>query len=139
MLSIPADRNVKPPPLDNRLYIIGDVELAFFKEKIGITDEEELKQHILTVQAKAYKVNQHELILGYRLTLGARYLATLALDVSHLYGTSSEVPIVPRYSNSCPHFPGSRYRASQPISKCSMFSKRERTRYCSTLRAAVRL
>lgn len=56
MLSLPADRNLKPPPLDDNLYIIGDVELAFLKEQTGLMDEDELKRHIISIQAKAYKV-----------------------------------------------------------------------------------
>lgn len=43
-------------PIDKRLYSITDEESAFFKRHTEITDEEELKKHILTVQAKAYAV-----------------------------------------------------------------------------------
>ena len=42
--------------LDERLYELADEDLAFFKQQTGIQDEEELKAHILQVQAEAYKV-----------------------------------------------------------------------------------
>ncbi len=43
-------------PLDPKLYSLDEQEAAFFKSATGIQDEEELKKHILDVQAKAYAV-----------------------------------------------------------------------------------
>ncbi|KAI0336236.1 hypothetical protein GY45DRAFT_592101 [Cubamyces sp. BRFM 1775] len=43
-------------PLDARLYSLKDEELEFMKSETGISDEEELKDHILRVQAEAYSV-----------------------------------------------------------------------------------
>ena len=42
--------------LDERLYNLNDEERSFYKEQSGIQDDEELKAHILQVQAEAYKV-----------------------------------------------------------------------------------
>ncbi|KDQ24625.1 hypothetical protein PLEOSDRAFT_1113876 [Pleurotus ostreatus PC15] len=43
-------------PLDPKLYSLDEQEAAFFKSATGIQDEEELKKHILDVQAKAYAI-----------------------------------------------------------------------------------
>jgi len=42
--------------LDERFYDLTDEECAFFKQQTGIQDDDELKTHILQVQAEAYKV-----------------------------------------------------------------------------------
>lgn len=42
--------------LDERLYDLTDEERTFFKQQTGIQDDDELKMHILRVQAEAYKV-----------------------------------------------------------------------------------
>ncbi|KAG1835394.1 hypothetical protein DFJ58DRAFT_908610 [Suillus subalutaceus] len=44
------------PTLDPDLYRLSSEEAAFFKAQIGIDDDEDLKRHILEVQAKAYKI-----------------------------------------------------------------------------------
>ena len=46
--------------LDERLYTLNDEERSFFKEQSGIQDDDELKAHIVQVQAEAYKVCNHE-------------------------------------------------------------------------------
>jgi hypothetical protein len=43
-------------PLDQNLYRLDDDQAAFFKAQTGISNDEELKAHILAVQAKAYEV-----------------------------------------------------------------------------------
>lgn len=43
-------------PLDERFYDLTDEDRAFFKQQTGIQDDDELKAHILQVQAEAYKV-----------------------------------------------------------------------------------
>ncbi|KAG1750826.1 hypothetical protein EDB19DRAFT_1825069 [Suillus lakei] len=45
------------PTVDTSLYSLSSEEAAFFKAQIGIDDDENLKRHILEVQAKAYKAN----------------------------------------------------------------------------------
>ncbi|KAG5350701.1 hypothetical protein C0989_009628 [Termitomyces sp. Mn162] len=42
-------------PLDPTLYALDADELAFFQDQTGISDEQELKQHIVAVQEKAYE------------------------------------------------------------------------------------
>jgi hypothetical protein len=42
--------------LDERLYDLTDDERSFFKQQTGIQDDDELKVHILQLQAEAYKV-----------------------------------------------------------------------------------
>ncbi|KAG2342482.1 hypothetical protein BDR05DRAFT_964090 [Suillus weaverae] len=44
------------PTVDTSLYSLSSEEAAFFKAQTGIDDDEDLKRHILEVQAKAYKV-----------------------------------------------------------------------------------
>ncbi|KAF8901038.1 hypothetical protein CPB84DRAFT_996751 [Gymnopilus junonius] len=44
------------PELDPSLYVLHPDETEFFQQLTGIKDEEELKQHILNVQAKAYAI-----------------------------------------------------------------------------------
>ncbi len=51
-------------PLDESLYKLDDEELAFVKTHSGIEDEEELKKHILAVQAEAYEVSLENFLLN---------------------------------------------------------------------------
>jgi hypothetical protein len=51
-----ADPKLRPK-LEPSLYNPQDDELLFFRKLTGIEDENELKSHILTVQAKAYEVS----------------------------------------------------------------------------------
>ena len=46
--------------LDERLYDPTDEERSFFKQQTGIQDDDELKAHIVQVQAEAYKVGNHK-------------------------------------------------------------------------------
>ena len=46
--------------LDERLYDLSDEERSFFKQQTGIQDDDELKAHIIQVQAEAYKVCNRE-------------------------------------------------------------------------------
>ncbi len=51
------DKLGRPSPgLDDRFYHLEDKEAEFLKEQTGIQDDEELKQHIIKVQEKAYAV-----------------------------------------------------------------------------------
>lgn len=45
------------PTVDTSLYNLSPEQAAFFKTHTGIDDDEELKRHILEVQAKAYKAS----------------------------------------------------------------------------------
>jgi len=53
----PSD--MKGTPLDPTLYALGTESLTFFKTITGIHDDDELKEHILSVQAQAYAVCAH--------------------------------------------------------------------------------
>ncbi|EIW87294.1 hypothetical protein CONPUDRAFT_116479 [Coniophora puteana RWD-64-598 SS2] len=53
-----------PPPDDDR-YQIGDEEAAFYKAQTGIHDDRELKEHIIRVQRKAYKVAPYTCVLVF--------------------------------------------------------------------------
>jgi hypothetical protein len=48
--------NIRVPALNERLYDLTDEERSFFKQQTEIQDDDELKAHILQVQAEAYKV-----------------------------------------------------------------------------------
>jgi hypothetical protein len=64
--------------LDESLYSLTAEESAFFKSQTGIEDDDELKEHILAIQAKAYKVFQSSSIsLSITLTT-FRYIRILA-------------------------------------------------------------
>jgi hypothetical protein len=45
------------PTVDTGLYNLSPAQAAFFKTQTGIDDDEDLKRHILEVQAKAYKAS----------------------------------------------------------------------------------
>ncbi|KAG8214701.1 hypothetical protein J3R82DRAFT_9786 [Butyriboletus roseoflavus] len=46
----------RTPLLDPSLYALSTESSAFFKFATGIDDDDELKEHILNVQAQAYAV-----------------------------------------------------------------------------------
>ncbi|KAK0192578.1 hypothetical protein F5146DRAFT_1120396 [Armillaria mellea] len=49
-------------PLKPELYGLSEDEAVFFKSQTGIEGDEELKNHILTVQAEAYKIRAYPCI-----------------------------------------------------------------------------
>ncbi|KAG1821674.1 uncharacterized protein BJ212DRAFT_914119 [Suillus subaureus] len=49
-------RTASVPTVDTSFYNLSPAQAAFFKTQTGIDDDEDLKRHILEVQAKAYKV-----------------------------------------------------------------------------------
>ncbi|KJA22934.1 hypothetical protein HYPSUDRAFT_40436 [Hypholoma sublateritium FD-334 SS-4] len=56
------------PPLNPDLYNLQQDELAFFQKLTGITDETELKSHIIYVQAKAYEIYGYPCIRAFSFT-----------------------------------------------------------------------
>lgn len=50
--------NKRPLPLDPMLYKLDDGQLKFLKVTTGITNDEDLRRHIMKVQAKAYAVGK---------------------------------------------------------------------------------
>ncbi|KAG1841693.1 hypothetical protein DFJ58DRAFT_807911 [Suillus subalutaceus] len=53
------------PTVDTCLYNLSPAQAAFFKTQTGIDNDEDLKRHILEVQAKAYKVAPYPCIYGF--------------------------------------------------------------------------
>ena len=58
-------------PLDERLYRL---DRAFFKQQTGIEDNNELKTHLLFIQAKAYEVSLFFSLLGPVLIQSQRFI-----------------------------------------------------------------
>jgi hypothetical protein len=55
---IPFQTTSKPiVAVDTSFYSLSTEEAAFFKAQTGIDDDEDLKKHILEVQAKAYEAS----------------------------------------------------------------------------------
>ncbi|KAG1745219.1 hypothetical protein EDB19DRAFT_1874179, partial [Suillus lakei] len=55
-------------PLDPSLYGLDPAALEFFKQQTGITEEDDLKHHILAVQAKAFAVAPYLCIYSFGFT-----------------------------------------------------------------------
>ena len=53
---IAANRDPEIPPLDTAFYILSPSDKSFLKHWTGISDDEELRAHVLTVQKEAYEV-----------------------------------------------------------------------------------
>ncbi|TFK65873.1 hypothetical protein BDN72DRAFT_800730 [Pluteus cervinus] len=62
----PPTRSI--PPLDAGLYALNENQTAFFKELTGIKDDEELKNHIIGIQHKAYEVFAYPCIRRFTFT-----------------------------------------------------------------------
>ncbi|KZT67036.1 hypothetical protein DAEQUDRAFT_674117 [Daedalea quercina L-15889] len=62
------------PALDDKFYQLKEDELSFYKSSTGISDDEELKQHIITVQKEAYEVFPYPCI---------RWFTFARLQISH--------------------------------------------------------
>ncbi|KAG2156752.1 uncharacterized protein EDB93DRAFT_1125401 [Suillus bovinus] len=90
------------PPLDESLYNLRPRDAAFYKELTGIEDDAALKQHILDIQAKAYKVAPYGCIYlflftrrglldlpAYRqvLRIGRERKSSIFLDVGCCFGS----------------------------------------------------
>ncbi|KAF9466488.1 hypothetical protein BDZ94DRAFT_1306096 [Collybia nuda] len=56
------------PSLDERFYSLTDDEYVFFKAQTGIEDEAALKQHIISVQKKAYELYGYPCIRSFSFT-----------------------------------------------------------------------
>ncbi|KAH9910455.1 uncharacterized protein B0H18DRAFT_895535 [Fomitopsis serialis] len=56
------------PALYEKLYYLQPEELAFFRAQTGIKDEQELKRHIMSVQAEALKVTPYTCIRAFAFT-----------------------------------------------------------------------
>ena len=56
------------PPLNPGLYKLDAESLAFFKSTTGIQDDDQLKEHILDVQARAYAVRAQGGLFSFSVT-----------------------------------------------------------------------
>ncbi len=65
-------------PLDDNLYTLDDETSDFFKVQTGIQDTEELKKHLLRVQAEAYAVRSNVVLHGPISCISCRYTRTHA-------------------------------------------------------------
>ncbi|KAF8896605.1 hypothetical protein BD779DRAFT_1433381 [Infundibulicybe gibba] len=63
------------PPLDDSLYSLNEEELAFFMRQTGLQDASEIRDHILSVQKKAYGIHSYPCI---------RLLKFTSLRINHL-------------------------------------------------------
>ncbi|KAG9122137.1 hypothetical protein FRC07_001614 [Ceratobasidium sp. 392] len=55
-------------PLDESAYSLAPDELEFYQSTTGITNEVELKRHIIDIQTKAYKIFPYPCIRGFMFT-----------------------------------------------------------------------
>lgn len=91
-------------PLDPSLYGLDPVALEFFKQQTGITEEDDLKHHILTVQAKAFAMAPYPCIYTFGFTrlrisrhpkyqsvlqLGGNRRSALLLDLGCCFGNDA--------------------------------------------------
>ena len=98
-LSVVFDKLGKPRPgLDESFYQLEDKEAEFFKQQTGISDDEELKQHITKIQTEAYAVSisNSTIFTRHRLFLLLpccfyRSFHTLVSVVSHSQSKSSNI------------------------------------------------
>ncbi|KAG1841694.1 hypothetical protein DFJ58DRAFT_718135 [Suillus subalutaceus] len=65
LLADVAFQTASIPTIDTSLYSLSSEESTFFKAQIGIDNDEDLKGHILDVQAKAYKIAPYPCIHGF--------------------------------------------------------------------------
>ncbi|KAF8558297.1 hypothetical protein OG21DRAFT_1595447 [Imleria badia] len=94
----------RTPLLDPSLYALGTESLAFFKSTTGIHDDDELKEHILNVQAQAYAVAPYPCIRSFNFTrlkiskmpaykdvlkLGKEREGALLLDIGCCFGNDA--------------------------------------------------
>ncbi|KAF8273973.1 hypothetical protein EI94DRAFT_1794631 [Lactarius quietus] len=96
-------------PLDEGLYRLDSAEITFFKEQTGIEDEDELKAHLLSIQAEAYEVYSYPCIRQFSwarlgisrlfpyqdlLKLGREREGAILLDIGCCFGTDVRKAIV---------------------------------------------
>ncbi|KAH9044354.1 hypothetical protein EDB85DRAFT_1908860 [Lactarius pseudohatsudake] len=89
-------------PLDEGLYRLDSAEITFLKQQIGIDDDDELKTHLLSIQAEAYKVYPYPCIRLFSwarpgvsrlfpyqnlLKLGREREGAILLDIGCCFGT----------------------------------------------------
>ncbi|KAG2128703.1 hypothetical protein DEU56DRAFT_915375 [Suillus clintonianus] len=69
-------------PLDPSLYSLDPAAREFSKQQTGITEDDELKHHILAVQAKAFAVESYYAAARTSIRLRPTIVSTLSLKIS---------------------------------------------------------
>ncbi|KAI0322175.1 hypothetical protein OF83DRAFT_1167835 [Amylostereum chailletii] len=100
------------PPLDEKYYGLDETETAFFKQQTGISDDDELKKHIVRIQAEAYEVYPYPCIRRFTWTklkisklfpykdflrLGAEREGAIYLDLGCCFGNDPRKAIADGY------------------------------------------
>ncbi|KAG1870346.1 hypothetical protein C8R48DRAFT_789353 [Suillus tomentosus] len=89
-------RNASALTVDTSLYSLSSEQAEFFKAQTGIDDDEDLKRHILEVQAKAYKASHSQWtslslsnlpVYEHILELGRKRPDAVLLDIGCCFGT----------------------------------------------------
>ncbi|TDL28238.1 hypothetical protein BD410DRAFT_782209 [Rickenella mellea] len=106
------EKSYRDLPLDPSLYSLEGRDLEFFKRQTMITDDEELKAHILTVQAEAFKVHPYPCIRSFNftrlkigrlfayedfLTLGRERTGAIYLDIGCCFGNDARLAVKDGY------------------------------------------
>jgi hypothetical protein len=60
--------HVYTAPLDPKLLNLNEQEAEFFKSQTGIQDDNELRNHIIEVQKKAYETHKYPCIRNFSFT-----------------------------------------------------------------------
>ena len=113
--------NRDPAELNPDFYNPQPQDVAFFKQQTGIHDDELLKQHIMQVQAKAYKVHLPSLLPRHTCSFHPNILCRLITISVSFASTSLILRLLP-----CP-----------VISRPSASSRNATGLSCSTLVVAV--
>ncbi|KAI0003796.1 hypothetical protein BJV74DRAFT_985535 [Russula compacta] len=94
----PNHQDYYEEPLDERLYDPTYEELKFFKQQTGIQDDDELKAHILELQAEAYKVQDiaSVRVSGF-LRIGKQPNGPIFLDIGSGFGNDARKAVADGY------------------------------------------
>ncbi|KAH7910777.1 hypothetical protein BJ138DRAFT_1064440 [Hygrophoropsis aurantiaca] len=97
------------PPIDQNLYALDEESSTFFKSQTGISDDSALREHILSVQAKAYAFKPYPCIRAFGftrlkisklpayqgvLTLGRERKDAILLDIGCCFGNDARKAVV---------------------------------------------
>jgi hypothetical protein len=112
--------------LDERLYDLTDEERSFFKQQTGIQDDDELKAHIVQVQAEAYKVN----LCKFTMEIHAILMRQVhPYPCIRFFSFAKWVLKRKRNADAVDICQGSRFAICPDIRICSRQAKRARMRY----------
>ena len=68
ILTMHTAEKLPKSPLDPSLLVLEEDELAFYKAQTGISEVEELRQHILRIQKEAYEAYPYPCIRRFQFT-----------------------------------------------------------------------